>query len=115
MAVHELLLPRADEAPWPRVGDHPAARRVNSTRNDAIMPADGAGRRRHTVSDTDFDAVDCFRAGRLYQNPYPYYEYLREHGPVWREPHHGVVMVTGYHEATLVYHDTDRYSNCVAV
>jgi cytochrome P450 len=64
---------------------------------------------------TDFDAIDFFRAGPLYQNPYPYYEYLRGHGPVWREPHHGVVMVTGYEEAVEVYHDTERFSNCVAV
>jgi cytochrome P450 len=67
------------------------------------------------VSHSDFDAVDFFRAGPLYQDPYPYYEYLREHGPVWREPHHGVVMITGYDEAIEVYHDTERYSNCVAV
>ena len=59
------------------------------------------------MSTSDFDAIDFFRAGPLYQNPYPYYEYLREHGPVWREPHHGVVMVTGYEEAIEVYHDTD--------
>ena len=67
------------------------------------------------MSTSDFDAVDFFRAGNLYQDPYPYYEYLRAHGPVWREPHHGVVMVTGYDEALEVYHDTERYSNCVAV
>jgi len=67
------------------------------------------------MTPSDFDAVDFFRAGALYQNPYPYYEYLREHGPVWREPHRGVVMVTGYDEAVDVYHDTDNYSNCAAV
>jgi cytochrome P450 len=67
------------------------------------------------VSRSDFDAVDFFRAGPLYQNPYPYYEYLRAHGPVWREPHRGVVMVTGYDEAVQVYHDTESFSNCVAV
>ena len=67
------------------------------------------------MSTSDFDAIDFFRAGSLYQNPYPYYEYLRSHGPVWREPHHGVVMVTGYHEAIEVYHDTAAYSNCNAV
>jgi cytochrome P450 len=67
------------------------------------------------VSAADFDAIDFFRAGRLYQNPHPYYEYLREHGPVWREPHRGVVMVTGYEEALEVYHDTTAFSNCNAV
>lgn len=67
------------------------------------------------MTNSDFDATDFFRAGSLYQNPYPYYEYLREHGPVWREPHRGVVMVTGYDEATEVYHDTATFSNCAAV
>jgi cytochrome P450 len=67
------------------------------------------------VSTPDFDAIDFFRAGPLYQNPYPYYEYLREHGPVWREPRRGVVMVTGYDEAVEVYHDTATFSNCNAV
>ena len=67
------------------------------------------------MSTSDFDAIDFFRAGALYQDPYPYYEYLREHGPVWREPHHGVVMVTGYEEALEVYHDAATFSNCNAV
>jgi cytochrome P450 family 150 subfamily A5 len=64
---------------------------------------------------TDFDAIDWFRARALYQDPYPYYEWLRAHGPVWREPHHGAVMVTGYEEAVAVYHDTERFSNCNSV
>jgi cytochrome P450 len=64
---------------------------------------------------TDFDAIDWFRARDLYQNPYPYHEWLRSHGPVWREPHHGAVMVTGYAEAVAVYHDTERFSNCNSV
>src|SRR3954453_7156187 len=64
---------------------------------------------------TDFDGTDFFRARPLYQNPYPYYDYLREHGPVWREAHHGVVMVTGYDEAIAVLNDTTTFSNCNAV
>ncbi len=68
-----------------------------------------------TETETDFDAIDFFRARPLYQNPYPYYEYLRAHGPVWREPHHGVVMVTGYDEAIAVLNDTTRFSNCNTV
>src|SRR5262245_57306154 len=63
---------------------------------------------------TDFGAVDWFRAKDLYQDPYPYYEFLRAQGPVWREPHRGVVMVTGYEEAMAVYRDTDRFSSCNA-
>jgi cytochrome P450 len=65
--------------------------------------------------DGDFDDVDFFRARPLYQNPYPYHEYLRAHGPVWREPHRGVVMVTGYDEAISVLTDPARFSSCNTV
>jgi cytochrome P450 len=68
----------------------------------------------HPVTD-DFDATDFFRARPLYQDPYPYYDYLRDHGRVWREPHHDVVMVTGYEEAIAVLNDTATFSNCNAV
>jgi cytochrome P450 len=67
------------------------------------------------VSETDFDAIDFFRNRSLYQDPYPYYEYLRAKAPVWREPHHGVVMITGYEEAIAVYRDTATFSSCNAV
>jgi cytochrome P450 family 150 subfamily A5 len=69
---------------------------------------------------TDFDAspfegVDWFRAGELYQDPYPYYEWLRAHGPIWPEPKRGVFMVTGYEECVAIYNDTDNFSSCNAV
>ena len=67
------------------------------------------------MSDINFDATDFFRARPLYQDPYPYYEYLRKHGPVWREPHHGVVMVTGHEEAMSVYNDPATFSSCNTV
>jgi cytochrome P450 len=67
------------------------------------------------VISSDFDTIDFFRARPLYQNPYPYFEYLREHGPVWREPHHGVVMITGYQEAMAVYSDPATFSSCNTV
>jgi cytochrome P450 len=67
------------------------------------------------VNPSDFDAIDYFRAGSLYQNPYPYYEYLRAHGPVWREPHRGVVMITGFEEAMAVYNDPATFSSCNTV
>ncbi|HXK22863.1 MAG TPA: cytochrome P450 [Myxococcota bacterium] len=67
------------------------------------------------MSASDFDVVDFFHAGRLYQDPYPYYEYLRAHGPVWREPRRGLYMVTGYEESLSVYHDTDTFSNANVV
>ena len=41
------------------------------------------------MTDTDFDDDRLLPRPRLYQDPYPYYEYVRAHGPVWREPHRG--------------------------
>ncbi len=67
------------------------------------------------MSSSDFDATNFFRAKPLYQDPYPYYEYLREQGPVWREPHQGVFMVTGYEEAMAVYRDSATFSSCNSV
>ena len=66
---------------------------------------------------TDFDAIDFFRPAdpAVVQDPYPYFEHLRAQCPVQREPHHDVVMVTGYEEARRVYVDTAAFSSCNAV
>jgi cytochrome P450 family 150 subfamily A5 len=64
---------------------------------------------------TDYEALDFFRDDDLLVDPYPYFEAIRAHGPVWREPHHDVVMVTGYEEAMAVYSDATTYSSCTAV
>ena len=64
---------------------------------------------------SDFDAIDFFRDQALVADPYPYFEFLREQCPVRREPHHDVVMVTGYDEAIAVYHDTATFSSCNSV
>jgi cytochrome P450 len=61
---------------------------------------------------TDFDTLNYFRPdGAVHQDPYPYYEWLRSHGPVWRHPR-GIVFITGYDEAISVYHDPQTWSNC---
>lgn len=62
-----------------------------------------------------FDDIDFFRGEELIPDPYPYFDHLREQCPVKREPHHGVVMVTGYEEAVSVYTDTDTFSSCNSV
>jgi hypothetical protein len=64
------------------------------------------------MSSIDFAEIDFLRPGPYYQDPYPYFDYLRSRAPVWREPHHGVVMVTGYDECVEVYRDSTTYSNC---
>jgi len=64
---------------------------------------------------SDFDSIDFFRGNELVVDPYPYFDYLRAQCPVLREPHHGVVMVTGYDEALKVYTDTATFSSCNSV
>ena len=51
---------------------------------------------------TDFDSIDFFSDRSVVENPYPYFEYLREKCPAFREPHHGVVAVTGYDDVLAV-------------
>ncbi len=62
----------------------------------------------------DFAAHDFFRSDRFINDPYPYFDYLREQSPVVREPHQGVFMVTGYAEAIEVYNDPARFSSCMS-
>ena len=64
---------------------------------------------------TETEEIDFFRSGKVLGDPYPYYEQLRARCPVHREPHQGVVMVTGYDEAMAIYHDVDTFSSCNSV
>ncbi|MGH9090623.1 MAG: cytochrome P450 [Acidimicrobiales bacterium] len=64
---------------------------------------------------TDFDTADFFRDGDLVADPYPYFDHLRARCPVQREPHHGVMLVTGYEEALAVYHHPAAFSSCNSV
>src|SRR5699024_7573246 len=58
---------------------------------------------------------DFFTDPAFVPDPQPYFDHLRSNGAVTREPHHGVVAVTGYEETLDVYKDSDTYSNCVAL
>jgi cytochrome P450 len=67
------------------------------------------------MPDPDIDRIDFFRGNEVVDDPYPYFDALRGKCPVHREPHHDVVMVTGYDEALAVYHDTDTFSSANSV
>lgn len=64
---------------------------------------------------SDVDAIDFFHDPSVVEDPYPYLDELRSRCPVLREPHQGVVMVTGYEEAYAIYNDTASFSSCNAV
>ncbi len=51
----------------------------------------------------------------LAQDPYPYLAELRSQCPVQPTPHHDVVAVTGYEEASEILRRHDDFSACVTV
>ena len=64
---------------------------------------------------TDLETANFFRDRAVQDDPYPYFDALRKRGPIWREPHYGVFMVTGHAEALAVYNDSINFSSCNAV
>jgi cytochrome P450 len=66
------------------------------------------------MNDNAFEAMDFFTDDRVVQDPYPYVDALRAQCPVFREPHHDVVMVTGHEEAVAVLGDAQTFSSCNA-
>ncbi len=67
-----------------------------------------------TTPNNGFNQHDFFRSDHFVSDPYPYFDYLRDQSPVFREPHQGIVMVTGYDEALEVYNDPARFSSCMS-
>lgn len=63
----------------------------------------------------DPTGIDFFRDERLVDNPYPFFEALRNKCPVTREDHYNVTMVTGWDEAVQVYNDEETFSSCLSV
>jgi len=63
----------------------------------------------------NFQDLDFFLGQELVDDPYPYFDSLREVCPVTKENHHDVTMVTGYEEALEVYNDVERFSSCISV
>ena len=64
---------------------------------------------------SDWTTIDFFSDETLVEDPYPYFDQLRSTCPVLPLPHHGVVAISGYDEATEVYRDIDTFSSCNSV
>ncbi len=54
---------------------------------------------------TNFDGVDYFEALDLVEDPYPYFEFLRQQGPAVYLPKHNVVAIVGDDEGVEVLKD----------
>jgi cytochrome P450 len=61
------------------------------------------------------DPADFFTDESLVEDPFTYFDQLRERCPVAALPHHDVVAVTGYDEAAEVWRDHATFSACNAV
>ena len=62
-----------------------------------------------------FEGVDFFSDTGLIDDPYPYFDYLREQkGSVWLDPQYATAYVTGHEEAMAVLRDPDAFSSCNA-
>ena len=57
---------------------------------------------------------DFFTDPELFQDPTPWYAAVRERGPVWREPHRGVFVLSGIDEILEVYSDLVNFSAVVS-
>jgi cytochrome P450 family 150 subfamily A5 len=63
----------------------------------------------------ELETANFFRDKAVQADPYPYFDVLRAHAPVWQEPNFGIFMVTGHEEALSVYNDSARFSSCNVV
>jgi cytochrome P450 len=74
------------------------------------------GRIRPQEDQTSMNVLDrdFFTDPEIVRDPGPYYAALRERGPVVREPHHGVFLVSGIEEILAVYADLDSFSSIAA-
>ena len=64
--------------------------------------------------DMNIDSIDYTDPSRA-PDPYRMLDYLSEHQPVYREPHHGVVMVTGHEELISVLRSPDVFSSATLI
>lgn len=54
---------------------------------------------------SELDVVNFFKDREVQDAPYEYFDWMRDQGPVWQEPRHGVFVITGLPEAMAVYGD----------
>jgi cytochrome P450 len=64
---------------------------------------------------TDYSQTDIYTDVSLVDDPWPYFEYLRNQGPITPLPHRKVLAVTGFEEALAIYADPANFSSVNSV
>ena len=54
---------------------------------------------------SELESANFFTDRSVQDDPYPYFDWVREQGPVWRDPKYGLFMITGHPEAMTIYGD----------
>ncbi len=54
---------------------------------------------------SDFENANFFRDRAIQDDPYDYFDWVRQQSPVWQEPNYGVFLITGHPEAMAIYTD----------
>ncbi len=66
------------------------------------------------MTPSELRMLDWFTEPSLVGDPEPFYEAVRQQGPIWREPNQGTFLVTGYDETAAIYRDLETFSSCNA-
>jgi cytochrome P450 len=62
---------------------------------------------------SDFESIDFFTDETLFDDPYPYLDFLREErGPVWIDDRYAMAVITGHDEEVAVLRDHESFSSC---
>jgi cytochrome P450 len=74
---------------------------------------------------SEFENINFFTDRSVQDDPYAYFDWVRDQGPVWQEPNYGVFFITGHPEAMSIYGDpatfppddppSGTYSSCNCV
>ncbi len=64
---------------------------------------------------SDLLSLDYFTDPALTQDANEYFDEMRRRNPVYKEPHYGVVAVTGYHETLAAFKNHDAFSACISI
>ncbi len=91
--------------------DEPLAEGDSGTGNEfPLMPYGEAFDMGHAADGTPLIDPRIFDSPEFYRNPYPYYQIMRDHYPVYHDKLHNCYYVTRYEDITACYYDDEGFN-----